>query len=108
MQDINLCGNTLRALPATLCDLAGLRSISVSYNHITALPAALGQLPALWQLHAGRNELVELPCGLQDAGLSDLDVSGNLLVQLPEWLRSCNGATHGCCLVVAHNYARIH
>ena len=92
MQDINLCGNALRALPATLCDLASLRSISVSFNHITELPAALGQLPALWQLHAGHNKLVELPPSLQHAGLSDLDVSGNLLAQLPEWLRCCDGA----------------
>uniref|UniRef100_UPI00398EB3D8 leucine-rich repeat-containing protein 47 isoform X1 n=1 Tax=Pristiophorus japonicus TaxID=55135 RepID=UPI00398EB3D8 len=80
----------LRALPAGLGLLSGLRSLVLSRDRLTALPAELGELRALQALDVSDNELEALPEALgRLAALHSLTASGNRLTALPAALGRC-------------------
>lgn len=58
--------------------LKNLVSLDLSGNRLTALPASIGSLKHLETLNASRNDLKELPSTMNDLhSLQTLDISGN-------------------------------
>lgn len=91
MQDLNVSGNQLPALPDSSTRLVSLHCLLVSNNALETLPAGIGFMPALKQLCAAHNRLTEVPGSLQHASLVDLNLGYNMLSSVPEWLSSLTG-----------------
>ncbi|KAJ3360368.1 hypothetical protein GGF32_008428 [Allomyces javanicus] len=84
---LNLAGNSLETLPATLWSLTSLRELNVSHNALSRLSPLVACLASLVELHVNGNQLTELPSTLaQCTRLSVLDASDNRLTSLPATL----------------------
>lgn len=86
-----LAGNALEALPPGLA-LPALAALDVSYNQLRALPDDLGDaLPALRRLYAAGNRIAGLPASLRRAraALEAVVLSENPLGALPPALAAC-------------------
>lgn len=85
---LNLAGNSITALPA--CDYAAWSSqwLILNDNGLAEIPAALGGNRSLLGLFLPRNRLVTLPPGLGGLPLQMLDLSDNVLTDLPADLTS--------------------
>ena len=84
-----LCCHRLTSIPESICSLAKLQRLDISYNTISSLPAAIGQLTSLHSLKADHNRLTALPAAVsQCSQLEQLDLCGNQLSELPEELRA--------------------
>ena len=84
LKTLSLDSNKLVALPAELCTLNDLTSLSAAKNSLASLPDALGALSKLKTLTLAHNALAALPesmCAM--ASLATLDVSSNKLQHLP-------------------------
>lgn len=87
--DLNLGGNKLKTLPSTK-KWAKLERLALSWNTLVMLND-FGGMPRLKQLQMGRNQLSELPPDAFDGctQLESVDVSTNLLTELPTSLLQC-------------------
>lgn len=85
--ELDVSGNLLQALPASLGRLRALATLIVSRNQLTTLPKALAECTSLVELDARDNPLVTLPAELGNLPLlSMLDVSGGRLSSVPRVL----------------------
>ena len=83
LQDLNLGGNELASLPASLCvQLTALKKLNLSGNKLSSVPDGIGRLTALTELDVRENKLASLPADLP-TGLQVLWLSRNLLASLP-------------------------
>ena len=84
LEELDLTGNALAALPAEVGALTGLRVLALNGNVLAALPAAVGRLARLEKLELNNNMLGALPPELGRLScLEELCVSGNPLGALP-------------------------
>lgn len=84
LEELDLTGNVLAALPAEVGALTGLRVLALNGNVLAALPAAVGRLACLEKLELNNNMLGALPPELGRLScLEELCVSGNPLGALP-------------------------
>ncbi|KAJ3375039.1 hypothetical protein GGF31_005761 [Allomyces arbusculus] len=84
---LNLAGNSLETLPATLWSLTSLRELNVSHNSLARLSPLIACFATLVELHVNGNQLTELPSTLaQCTHLAVLDASDNRLTSLPATL----------------------
>ncbi|KNE54920.1 hypothetical protein AMAG_00864 [Allomyces macrogynus ATCC 38327] len=84
---LNLAGNSLETLPATLWSLTSLRELNVSHNALSRLSPLVACLAGLVELHINGNQLTEMPSTLaQCTRLAVLDASDNRLTSLPATL----------------------
>lgn len=84
LKTLAIDSNKLSSLPAELCTLNDLQSLSAAKNSLTALPDALGALGKLKTLNLSHNSLSSLPesmCAM--VSLQTLDCSANKLQALP-------------------------
>lgn len=92
LEELELDGNALTALPPELGALSGLVWLSTARNRLTALaPEAVAGWPRLAYLNLRANDLTSLPPGLGDACplLEELHVGHNALTALPLSLARC-------------------
>ena len=61
LEELDLTGNALAALPAEVGALTGLRVLALNGNVLAALPAAVGRLARLEKLELNNNMLGALP-----------------------------------------------
>ena len=84
LEELDVSGNQLAALPSELGLLARLRVLRARRNRLAALPAALAGCSALVELHAGFNAIESLPEALGALrGLAVLELRNNRLQELP-------------------------
>lgn len=84
LEELDLTGNALAALPPEVGALTGLRVLALNGNVLAALPAAIGRLARLERLELNNNMLGALPPELgRLSSLEELCVSGNPLGALP-------------------------
>jgi Leucine rich repeat len=91
IQELNVSQNKLRVLPSSVCKLMSLQVLVVDGNALTSLPQDLGRLPALRRLRARSNQLQSLPDSLCHAKLAVLNVAGNKLASVPDWMQDLAG-----------------
>lgn len=96
LEHLNISRNALGELPAELKELPKLLSLDVSHNGLAVIPPAIGQLRMLRSLNVGDNALKDkaLNKALPETfgnliKLRKLNLSGNMLVDLPERIRDC-------------------
>jgi len=81
---LDLHGNSLEKLPASIGLLKELKHLDLSGNELQLVPTSLGELSSLQTLNLNCNKLTSLPSLEHLASLSRLDVSHNQLNELPE------------------------
>jgi Leucine-rich repeat (LRR) protein len=81
---LNVSGNELTSLPETIGELVNLIELNVRGNELTSLPETIGELTNLEYLIVGENQLTSLPETIGKLSLRKLDVSYNLLEELPD------------------------
>jgi hypothetical protein len=85
LRRLNLSGNRLPSLPASLWTLTGLEQLDLSGNRLRTLDDGIGQLKNLQTLNLSQNRLTELPPRLAACThLQHLDLFDNLLSALPD------------------------
>mmetsp|Transcript_100890 Transcript_100890/g.300962 ORF Transcript_100890/g.300962 Transcript_100890/m.300962 type:complete len:278 (-) Transcript_100890:62-895(-) len=131
LRTVDLSVNSLKALPEDLGAWACLQNLTCSQNKLTALPPTLGQLAGLQKLVLSGNKIQEIGPGLAQLGalktlqldsnalgprlpaetfdgviagaLEELDLSGNVLEELPASTVKLTALTRLC---VARNRLR--
>jgi Leucine-rich repeat (LRR) protein len=84
LQVLNLGGNQLTAVPATLENLAQLTHLYLDQNQLTTVPEALGNLAQLTHLYLNQNQLTAVPETLGNlAQLTHLGLHQNYLTAVP-------------------------
>ncbi|OQR86273.1 hypothetical protein ACHHYP_10798 [Achlya hypogyna] len=84
MKKLNLSGNAIDELPASVGRMHSLETLNVGHNRLSTLPASLCELTKLVHLLAPANCISSLPQGLVSfAALRELDLKLNRLEELP-------------------------
>lgn len=87
LRHIDLDGNAISRLPASVATLPQLHTLLLYNNDLTGLPGEFG--PALRHLSVGRNHLTALPGALwRTTTLHSLNVAENNLAELPDTIRA--------------------
>ncbi len=86
LEVLDLAGNSLTTLPASLSRLTRLRAVFVSNNPMVRLPPVLGACPVLTQIGARGCGLRDLPAASLPSGLRWLTLTDNQLDTLPDEL----------------------
>jgi internalin A len=113
---LNLSNNKINTLPESIGQLPNLTFLELWDNQLSILPESIGKLNNLTSLNIGLNRLQELPASisslskivalsvtfnhcseLQSIGnltsINELDISGNQIKILPEWLSKLENIT---------------
>ena len=78
-------------LPATLCDLVKLETLTLASNLLSALPENFANLKALKKLDLSENCMTKFPAELCSLPLLDvLDVSKNKISEIPKNIKNIN------------------
>lgn len=89
---IDVSGQQLTALPASITSQADITSLNASNNQLTTLPAAINNLANLEVLNVENNRLVSLPPEIGSLSkLKSADFSNNRLESLPPELGNLTG-----------------
>ena len=86
LERLHLHNNQLTALPEHIGFLTGLTELTLHSNQLASLPQNLSSLQGLWQLNLHDNLLISLPECVAKMNLKELDVSRNMLRELPPFL----------------------
>eukprot|EP00951_Prasinocladus_malaysianus_P023585 scaffold201154_cov45-Prasinocladus_malaysianus.AAC.1 len=79
-----LDSNALQTLPASICGLEKLESLSVASNALATIPNEIGQLRKLKTITLSHNRLRELPSSLSRcSALEEIYASDNYLTAIP-------------------------
>jgi Protein kinase domain/Leucine rich repeat len=84
LEELDLSGNALQALPQDLARLHRLRVIFCSSNRFTRLPEVLGDCPALEMVGFKANQIDEVPAAALPLRLRWLILTDNRIDTLPE------------------------
>ena len=94
LEVLNLGGNNLAAFPVEIGQLRSLKRLNLSVNDLVELPSEIGQLRLLERLNLAVNDLVGLPAEIgQLRSLKWLDVYANSLTELPAEIGQNNRST---------------
>ncbi|KAF0744551.1 hypothetical protein Ae201684_001025 [Aphanomyces euteiches] len=95
MKKLNLAGNQIQELPASMGELYQLETLEIEHNQLVTLPDAIGNLKSLTVLRLGSNYLTSLPKQFSLLPkLKELDVKLNRLAQLPDDIGNMTALTH--------------
>lgn len=83
LTSLDISANLLRELPDSIGHLKTLITLDLHANQLVALCDSIGQLACLQKLHASANRLVSLPSIGGMVSLRHLDISENILAELP-------------------------
>ncbi len=75
--------NRLRSLPAEIAQLKNLTTLNLSYNQFSSVPPEIISLKNLTKLYLDYNQLTVVPSLKNMPNLNLLDLSKNLIVELP-------------------------
>ena len=90
LKTLDLEGNNLKTLPASIGELKELIALNAYGNQLTALPAKISHCKHLKILYLGENKLKKLPVSIGELKeLKDLDAHGNQLTALPDKVSHC-------------------
>lgn len=89
LEVLDLTGNRLSSLPATLAQLTKLHTLFASNNRFTVLPPVLGQLPVLDTLGFKANRIAEVPAVSLSPSLRWLILTDNDIPAMPSTLTAC-------------------
>jgi Leucine-rich repeat (LRR) protein len=91
-KSVDLSGQQLTAIPASVLSQTDIVSLNLSNNQLTTLPADIGKLTNLETLNVENNRLESLPdeIGLMSK-LKNADFSNNRLASLPAGLNKLQG-----------------
>jgi len=85
LEELNLMGNMLSALPEEIGTAKTLRILNLNGNVLKTLPHGIGNLLTLEKLEINNNELVELPKEIGRLSLLEtLSIAGNPISTLPD------------------------
>ena len=85
LADLDIDGNQLDSLPASVKELTALRWLMAGRNRLATLPREIADMPHLERLSVEGNRLAALPDGIGACReLYMLDASGNMLAALPQ------------------------
>lgn len=73
----------MTVLPTQIDRLVNLTNIDLSHNRLSRLPNTITNLSKLRQLDVSSNRLTQLPAGIWDSGITTINLSDNMLVDLP-------------------------
>jgi len=108
LQNLLCAGNALEGLPNAVGQLVSLQKLVLTSNQIRGLPSSLPNLGKLRILALDSNKLdpklFDVFSGSLAASLEDLDLSGNMLKDLPPSLCNLQALTR---LILARNELRI-
>lgn len=89
---LNLSSNQIRDLPPEICQLSGLESLELKHNLMKGLPSKFGRLKSLKILNLSSNQFDQLPVQLCELdGLSELRIGGNFISHLPPSIGKMKG-----------------
>lgn len=89
---VDVSGQQLTTLPASITDQTEITSLNASNNQLTTLPASIGKMANLTVLNVENNRLVSLPAEIGSlAKLKSADFSNNRLESLPPELGNLTG-----------------
>lgn len=86
---LNLDGNNIRAVPASVGALKELKWLRLNGNAIKDIPASLASLKNLRRIYLKRNSLAAVPEVVKEwTKLEDISLDGNPISEVPDWLVS--------------------
>lgn len=89
LRTVDLSGNKIPVLPASIGNFLQLKSLTLSGNRLTGLPCEIGKLKKLETLILNGNQIQQLPPGVgQLRALRTLSLSGNQFSEFPLGLGS--------------------
>ncbi|KAF6724127.1 Leucine-rich repeat-containing protein 57 [Oryzias melastigma] len=84
LRTVDLSGNKIEVLPASIGNFLQLKSLTLNSNRLTALPSEMGKLKKLETLCLSGNRIERLPPTLgQLKALRTLNLSGNQISEFP-------------------------
>uniref|UniRef100_H2M2E9 Leucine-rich repeat-containing protein 57 n=1 Tax=Oryzias latipes TaxID=8090 RepID=H2M2E9_ORYLA len=84
LRTVDLSGNKIEVLPASIGNFLQLRSLTLNSNRLTALPSEMGKLKKLETLCLNGNRIERLPPTLgQLRALRTLNLAGNQISEFP-------------------------
>ena len=84
---LNLDGNSIKEIPASLGNLKGIKWLRLNGNDIKEVPAALSSLKNLRRIYLKRNSLAAVPEVAKEwTALEDISLDGNPIASIPDWL----------------------
>uniref|UniRef100_A0A3Q3XPG1 Leucine-rich repeat-containing protein 57 n=1 Tax=Mola mola TaxID=94237 RepID=A0A3Q3XPG1_MOLML len=87
LRTVDLSGNRIEVLPATIGNFLQLKSLTLNSNRLTCLPTEISKLKKLDTLSLNGNQIQQLPSTLcQLKALRTLSLSGNQISEFPSGL----------------------
>ncbi|XP_054913247.1 leucine-rich repeat-containing protein 57 [Poeciliopsis prolifica] len=87
LRTVDLSGNKIEVLPASVGNFLQLKSLTLNSNKLTGLPAEIGKLKKLETLSLNGNQIQQLPPAVgQLKALRTLNLSGNQITEFPAGL----------------------
>ncbi|XP_014824130.1 PREDICTED: leucine-rich repeat-containing protein 57 [Poecilia mexicana] len=87
LRTVDLSGNKIEILPASIGNFLQLKSLTLNSNKLTGLPAEIGKLKKLETLSLNGNQIQQLPPTVgQLKALRTLNLSGNQFTEFPAGL----------------------
>lgn len=85
-----MCNNRIQEIQSDICDIRGLKTVSLNNNELIKLPPEVCLLEKLEKLYVANNNLELLPeLFWKLRNLKELDISGNRFTEFPDVLTRC-------------------